>query len=79
MIQKDMTAESIATEALRLLSDDQAREAMKAQLAEVAAKLASDVDPMEKAAECIERVIASEKGMLGVEKLGVKNLGIEKR
>ena len=61
LIQGDMTAESIATEALRLLEDDKAREAMKAEWAVVAAKLASDVDPMEKAAECIERVMARER------------------
>ncbi len=61
LIQGDMTAETIATEALRLLEDDKAREAMKAEWAVVAAKLASDVDPMEKAAECIERVMARER------------------
>ena len=78
LIQKDMTAESIAAEALRLLENDQARAAMRAELAEVAAKLASEVDPMETAAQCIERVMAGGKGMLGVENVGVRNLGAKK-
>ena len=69
LIQKDMTAEAIAREALRLLEDAKARDAMRADLAEVAAKLASvagpmDVpaDPMETAAEWIEKAIASGAG-----------------
>ena len=65
LIQKDMTAEAIATEALRLLEDRSARDAMRVELAEVAAKLASPLgspggaDPMETAAEWIEKAIAS--------------------
>lgn len=54
LIQKDMTAEAIASEAMRLLDDHQARQAMRRDLAEVAAKLASDVDPMEASAAYIE-------------------------
>jgi len=61
-----------------LLENDQARAAMRAELAEVAAKLASEVDPMETAAQCIERVMAGGKGMLGVENDGVRNLGAKK-
>jgi lipid-A-disaccharide synthase len=72
LIQKDMTAESIAFEALRLLENTEAREAMRAELAEVAAKLASDVDPMETAARCIEQAMAGGQGMLGVESVGAK-------
>jgi len=58
LIQKDMTAEAIATEALRLLEDGKARDAMRAELAEVAGKLASAADPMETAAEWIEKALA---------------------
>jgi lipid-A-disaccharide synthase len=58
LIQKDMTAEGIAGEALRLLEDGGAREVMRKDLAEVAAKLASDVDPMETCAAYIEMAAA---------------------
>jgi len=63
LIQKDMTADAIATEALRLLEDKKARDAMRAELADVAEKLASpfgsprEVDPMETAAEWIEKAL----------------------
>ena len=73
LIQKDMTAEAIATEALRLLENGEAREAMRAELAEVAAKLASPLgspggaDPMETAAEWIEKVIAGGQEKLSEE------------
>jgi lipid-A-disaccharide synthase len=56
LIQSEMTAERIAAEAARLLESDEARSAMRRDLAEVAEKLASDRDPMEIAAEKIERV-----------------------
>ena len=56
LIQGDMTGEAIASEAARLLDNVDARAAMRADLAEVAARLASDRDPMETAAEEIERV-----------------------
>jgi len=72
LIQKDMTAEAIATEALRLLEDEKAREAMRAGLVEVAAKLAGvaepmepAADPMEMAAEWIEKAIANGEGKDG--------------
>jgi lipid-A-disaccharide synthase len=62
LIQRDMTAESIAREALLLLENEKARDAMRAELAEVAAKLASPADPMETAAEWIGKVLASGQG-----------------
>ncbi len=61
LIQGDMTGERIAQEAIRLLEDADARETMRAGLAEVARKLASDHDPMQAAAEWIERIASSEK------------------
>jgi len=61
LIQDEMTGQRIADEAIRLLGDRQAREAMRADLGEVARKLASDRDPMEIAAEWIERVFSESK------------------
>jgi lipid-A-disaccharide synthase len=56
LIQGDMTGERIAAEAIRLLDDDRARDEMRAGLKEVAAKLASERDPMEIAAVWVEKV-----------------------
>ncbi|MGD1090433.1 MAG: lipid-A-disaccharide synthase [Bryobacteraceae bacterium] len=56
LIQGDMTAERIASEAAKLLDSEEARSAMRADLAEVAARLSVDGDPMGTAAEWIERV-----------------------
>jgi lipid-A-disaccharide synthase len=61
LIQRDMTGERIAAEALRLLSDDTARRTMQADLEAVKRKLSSASDPMEMAAECIERVLVDTK------------------
>jgi lipid-A-disaccharide synthase len=60
LIQSEMTGERIAAEAIRLLDDQAAREAMRAGLREVATKLASADDPMEIAAGCIEKVVHEE-------------------
>lgn len=56
LIQSDMTGERIAAEAIRLLRDGAAMETMRCGLRDVAAKLASDRDPMEFAAEWVDRV-----------------------
>ena len=56
LIQQDMSAERIEAEATRLLESADARAAMQRDLAEAAGKLRSDRDPMETAAEWIERV-----------------------
>jgi lipid-A-disaccharide synthase len=56
LIQHDMTPERIAAEALHLLDHEEERTAMRARLAEVAAMLASDRDPMEVAADCVEQI-----------------------
>ena len=55
LIQKEMTGERIAEEALKLLENPAAQAGMRAELASVAEKLASDHDPMDRAAEWIER------------------------
>lgn len=57
LIQGEMTGARIAAGALRLLDDEKARSAMRADLAEVAAKLASDHDPMESTVEWVEKVL----------------------
>jgi lipid-A-disaccharide synthase len=62
LIQSEMTAERIAAEAERLLESEAARSAMRRDLADVAAKLASDRDPMEIAAEKIEKVYEALNG-----------------
>jgi lipid-A-disaccharide synthase len=60
LIQDDMTGERIAAEAIRLLDDGAAMDAMRAGLKEVAAKLASERDPMEIAAGWVEKVVHEE-------------------
>jgi lipid-A-disaccharide synthase len=62
LIQRDMTGERIAAEALRLLDDEGAQRRMKVDLEEVKQKLSSERDPMIVAAECIEEVL-TENGM----------------
>jgi len=56
LIQHDMTPERIAAEAIRLLENETERAAMRSGLAKVARSLTSDRDPMEVAADWIERV-----------------------
>lgn len=60
LIQDDMTSERLAAEALRLLEDEGARTAMRADLAEAAATLRSENDPMVLAATYIEKVLENE-------------------
>ncbi len=64
-----MTGERIAAEALRLLNDDGARRKMKADLEEVKHKLSSERDPMEVAAECIDRILVEN----GIRRLELRN------
>jgi len=60
LIQSEMTGERIAAEALRLLEDENARSAMRSGLAEVAGKLGSGGDPMEIAADWVEKVYGAQ-------------------
>ncbi|HSP67025.1 MAG TPA: lipid-A-disaccharide synthase [Bryobacteraceae bacterium] len=55
LIQDQMTAERIASEASLLLSDGDARQTMCDGLSEVAKKLGSERDPMETAADWVEK------------------------
>jgi len=61
LMQAEMTGERMATEAIRLLDDEKARQEMRAGLAEVRAKLETGGDPMERAAEWIEKVWSESK------------------
>jgi lipid-A-disaccharide synthase len=55
LIQADMTAENIAVEGLRLLEDREASSRLRDELAQVVRMLATDRDPMETAADWVER------------------------
>jgi lipid-A-disaccharide synthase len=61
LIQHDMTVERLAGEASKLLEDPEARDRMKAGLAQVAEKLKTRRDPMETAAEWVARVWSEQK------------------
>lgn len=61
LIQEACTGERLAAEARRLLDDPAARLAVQMGLQEVARKLASEEDPMEKAAEIVLKVVAKER------------------
>jgi lipid-A-disaccharide synthase len=61
LIQDQMTAERIAAEALRLLDDEDAMKTMQWGLADVARKLASERDPMETAADWVEKAMNGER------------------
>jgi lipid-A-disaccharide synthase len=58
LIQDQMTAESLAREALALIENDDKRESMRRDLAEVARKLSGPEDPMEVAASLVEKYMA---------------------
>lgn len=57
LIQGEMSGERIAVEAGRLLNNPVAMDALRAGLKEVAGKLRSERDPMEIAAEWVEKVV----------------------
>jgi lipid-A-disaccharide synthase len=57
LIQDDMTVENLSNQALRLLGDPAAREAMRRELSLIAAKLAGPEDPLDVAAAAVERFL----------------------
>jgi lipid-A-disaccharide synthase len=63
LIQNEMSAEALAAEALKLLRDPSARNGMRAALSEVAARLAGDADPMQRAASAIRRFLTRSQGV----------------
>jgi lipid-A-disaccharide synthase len=54
LMQSNLTGERLAAEAHRLLRDDAARAQMRSDLAEVAARLASQTSPMARASAIIQ-------------------------
>lgn len=58
LVQTEVVGQRLAAEALRLLGDPEARDRMRRDLAEVAAKLATPSDPMEQAADVIEEMMS---------------------
>lgn len=56
LIQQDMSPRTMVAECLRLLEDQSLRAGMRAELAALTAQLATERDPMENAADCIEGV-----------------------
>jgi lipid-A-disaccharide synthase len=67
LIQRDMTPDKIASEAIRLLDSPGEREFMRTGLRDVADRLRSAQDPMERAARLVEEVLAE---AVAVEKVG---------
>jgi lipid-A-disaccharide synthase len=61
LIQVQMTPERIAAEALELLQNVGAMRTMRAGLAEVAKQLGSERDPMETAADWVEKVVSGDR------------------
>ena len=57
LMQNEVTGERLATEALRLLENVDERERMRQGLREVRARLATDVDPLEKAAQIVQQLM----------------------
>jgi lipid-A-disaccharide synthase len=60
LIQSNLTGERLAGEAMRLLSDNDARNQMRRDLASLARQLSGPEDPMEVAASVVERFLIEE-------------------
>jgi lipid-A-disaccharide synthase len=58
LMQNEVTGERLAREASRLLSDGAARDEMRRELKEVAAKLRTPDDPMERAAQIVQELVS---------------------
>lgn len=61
LMQNEMTGPRLAQEALRLLESEPVRVAMQQELAEVARKLSSSVDPMERAAGIVKEFFHAQR------------------
>jgi lipid-A-disaccharide synthase len=57
LMQTEFTAARMAEEAQRILGNERVRREMKADLAEVAARLSTGTDPMDRAASVIVTVL----------------------
>ena len=58
LIQDDLTPGRLSEEALRLLSDDAARQGMRSGLSQIAQKLSGREHPLERAADLVEEFLA---------------------
>jgi len=66
LIQNEMSGERLAVEALRLLEDSARRERMREDLSTVAAQLAGESDPFERAAQIVRQVLRLDQGVTHV-------------
>jgi len=66
LMQNEMSGARLAQEALRLMEDPAARERMRTDLAQVAARLAGESDPMERAAAVVRQVLRMDQGVTHV-------------
>ena len=66
LMQNEMRGERLAEEALRLLEDPAARDRMRRDLSEVAARLSGQADPMERAAALVQDLLTLDQGVLDV-------------
>jgi lipid-A-disaccharide synthase len=66
LIQNEMSGERLALEALRLLEDSARRERMREDLSTVAAQLAGESDPFERAAQIVRQVLRLDQGVTHV-------------
>lgn len=66
LMQNEVRGDRLAAEALRLLEDPDARERMRVELAEVAAKLSVGSDPMERAAAIVKQLLKVDQGVTHV-------------
>ena len=57
LMQSQFSGDKLATAALALLNDESARDRMKRNLEDVAARLTGDHDPMERAAEIARELL----------------------
>ncbi len=62
VMQNEMTGERLAAEALRLLNSPAERDEMRRQLQTVAQTLAGPEDPMERAADIVDEILATSQG-----------------
>ncbi len=65
LIQRDATPGLLAREARRLLEDGEARRRMKRDLEEVARRLSTEQDPMERAADAVWEVLGERRAHAG--------------
>lgn len=63
LMQNEVRGDRLAAEALRLLEDSGARERMRVELSEVAAKLSVGSDPMERAATIVKQLLNVDHGV----------------